>query len=195
MRYHRRIQPKERNPWHSTSARSTPQRPSSSRRGFPDPVEDGDTFAENAYIKAAAALDNTGLAMAVADDSGLCVDALDGAPGIFSARWAGEHGNDAANNQKLMRLMEGVPRERRTARFHSSVVLVERDEDGEGVTHGEGDCEGFVGTEPRGDGGFGYDPLFLPNDTPDKTMAELSADEKNAISHRFHALQDLAQKL
>lgn len=162
---------------------------------FPDPVEDGDTFAENAYIKAAAALDNTGLAMAVADDSGLCVDALDGAPGIFSARWAGEHGNDAANNQKLMRLMEGVPRERRTARFHSSVVLVERDEDGEGVTHGEGDCEGFVGTEPRGDGGFGYDPLFLPNDTPDKTMAELSADEKNAISHRFHALQDLAQKL
>ena len=91
--------------------------------------------------------------------------------------------------------MEGVPRERRTARFHSSVVLVERDEDGEGVTHGEGDCEGFVGTEPRGDGGFGYDPLFLPNDTPDKTMAELSADEKNAISHRFHALQDLAQKL
>ena len=88
---------------------------------FPDPVEDGDTFAQNAYIKAAAALDNTGLAMAVADDSGLCVDALDGAPGIFSARWAGEHGNDAANNQKLMRLMEGVPRERRTARFHSSV--------------------------------------------------------------------------
>ena len=157
---------------------------------FPDPVEDGDTFAENAYIKAAAALDNTGLAMAVADDSGLCVDALDGAPGIFSARWAGEHGNDAANNQKLMRLMEGVPRERRTARFHSSVVLVERD-----VMHGEGDCEGFVGAEPRGDGGFGYDPLFLPNDTPGKTMAELSADEKNAISHRFHALQDLAQKL
>lgn len=162
---------------------------------FPDPVEDGSTFAQNAYIKAAAALDNTGLAMAVADDSGLCVDALDGAPGIFSARWAGEHGNDAANNQKLMRLMEGVPRERRTARFHSSVVLVERDEDGEGVTYGEGDCEGYVGTQPRGDGGFGYDPLFLPNDTPGKTMAELSAGEKNAISHRFHALQDLAQKL
>ena len=162
---------------------------------FPDPVEDGDTFAENAYIKAAAALDNTGLAVAVADDSGLCVDALDGAPGIFSARWAGEHGNDAANNQKLMRLMGDVPRERRTARFHSSVVLVERDEDGEGVTHGEGDCEGFVGTEPRGDGGFGYDPLFLPNDTPGETMAELSADAKNAISPRFHALQNLARQL
>ena len=162
---------------------------------FPDPVEDGRTFLDNAMIKAQTALDETCLQIAVADDSGLCVDALHGAPGIFSARWAGEHGNDAANNQKLMRLMEGVPRERRTARFHSSVVLVERDEDGEGVTHGEGDCEGFVGTEPRGDGGFGYDPLFLPNDTPDKTMAELSADEKNAISHRFHALQDLAQKL
>lgn len=156
--------------------------------------ETGTTFAENAMLKAKAICEAANLP-AIADDSGLCVDALDGAPGIFSARWAGEHGNDAANNQKLMRLMEGVPRERRTARFHSSVVLVERDEDGEGVTHGEGDCEGFVGTEPRGDGGFGYDPLFLPNDTPDKTMAELSADEKNAISHRFHALQDLAQKL
>ena len=160
---------------------------------FGDIEEDGNTFEENSAIKACAPA-KMGY-IGIADDSGLCVDALDGAPGIFSARWAGEHGNDAANNQKLMRLMEGVPRERRTARFHSSVVLVERDEDGEGVTHGEGDCEGFVGTEPRGDGGFGYDPLFLPNDTPDKTMAELSADEKNAISHRFHALQDLAQKL
>ncbi|MGN0075470.1 MAG: RdgB/HAM1 family non-canonical purine NTP pyrophosphatase [Parafannyhessea sp.] len=162
---------------------------------YPDPVEDGKTFYDNAYIKAAAALDETGLAMAVADDSGLCVDALDGAPGIFSARWAGEHGNDAANNQKLMRLMADVPQEKRTARFHSSVVMVERDEDGEGVYRGDGDCEGYVGFEPRGDGGFGYDPLFLPNDTPGKTMAELTPGEKNAISHRFHALQDLALKL
>ena len=168
---------------------------SKAESGFAEEVEEtGETFAENARIKAEAVMRATGLA-AIADDSGLCVDALDGAPGIFSARWAGEHGNDAANNQKLMRLMGDVPRERRTARFHSSVVLVERDEDGEGVTHGEGDCEGFVGTEPRGDGGFGYDPLFLPNDTPGKTMAELSADEKNAISHRFHALQNLARQL
>ena len=119
------------------------------------------------------------------------MDALDGAPGIFSARWAGEHGNDLANNEKLMAQMADVPQEARTARFHSSIALVRGNE----VLHGDGDCEGFVGFEPRGDGGFGYDPLFLPNDTPGKTMAELTADEKNAISHRFHALEDLAAKL
>ena len=158
---------------------------------FPDPVEDGDTFFDNALIKARAAQAETGLPMAVADDSGLCVDALDGAPGIFSARWAGEHGNDAANNEKLMALMADVADPERTARFHSSVVLVRGDE----VLRGDGDCEGVVGFEPRGDGGFGYDPLFLPNDTPGKTMAELTPDEKNAISHRFHALEDLSAKL
>ncbi|MDO4428760.1 MAG: RdgB/HAM1 family non-canonical purine NTP pyrophosphatase [Atopobiaceae bacterium] len=158
---------------------------------FPDPVEDGSTFFDNALIKARAAQAETGLPMAVADDSGLCVDALDGAPGIFSARWAGEHGNDAANNEKLMAQMADVPEAERTARFHSSVVLVRGDE----VLCGDGDCEGLVGFEPRGDGGFGYDPLFLPNDTPGKTMAELTPDEKNAISHRFHALEDLSTKL
>ena len=158
---------------------------------FPDPVEDGETFFENALIKARAAQKETGLAMAVADDSGLCVDALGGEPGIYSARWAGEHGNDAANNEKLMAQMKDVPDEARTARFHSSVVLVRGDE----VLRGDGDCEGRVGYVPRGDGGFGYDPLFLPNDTPGKTMAELTADEKNAISHRFHALEDLSAKL
>ena len=158
---------------------------------FPDPVEDGDTFFDNALIKARAAQAETGLPMAVADDSGLCVDALDGAPGIFSARWAGEHGNDAANNEKLMAQMADVPEAERTARFHSSVVLVRGDE----VLRGDGDCEGLVGFELRGDGGFGYDPLFLPNDTPGKTMAELAPDEKNAISHRFHALEDLSTKL
>jgi XTP/dITP diphosphohydrolase len=162
---------------------------------FPDPVEDGQTFHDNAVIKARAALDETGLHMAVADDSGLCVDALDGAPGIFSARYAGEHGNDAANNEKLLRELGGVPAERRRARFHSSVVLVQRDEDGEEVIGGEGDCEGMVGFSPRGDNGFGYDPLFHPDDTPGKTMAELTPEQKNAISHRFHALQDLAAKL
>ena len=158
---------------------------------FPDPVEDGDTFFDNALIKARAAQAETGLPMAVADDSGLCVDALGGAPGIFSARWAGEHGNDAANNEKLMAQMADVPEAERTARFHSSVVLVRGDE----VLRGDGDCEGLVGFELRGDGGFGYDPLFLPNDTPGKTMAELTPDEKNAISHRFHALEDLSAKL
>ena len=158
---------------------------------FPDPVEDGQTFFDNALIKARAAQRETGLAMAVADDSGLCVDALDGAPGIYSARWAGEHGNDAANNEKLVRLMEGVPEDARTARFHSSVVLVRGDD----VLHGDGDCEGVVGFEPRGEHGFGYDPLFLPAETPGRTMAELTLGEKNQISHRFHALEDLASKL
>lgn len=158
---------------------------------FPDPVEDGETFFDNALIKARAAQAETGLALAVADDSGLCVDALGGAPGIFSARWAGEHGNDAANNEKLMREMAGVPDGERTARFHSSVVLVRGDE----VLRGDGDCEGRVGREPRGDNGFGYDPLFLPDETLGKTMAELTLDEKNLISHRFHALEDLAAKL
>lgn len=158
---------------------------------FPDPVEDGETFFDNALIKARAAQSETGLPMAVADDSGLCVDALDGAPGIFSARWAGEHGNDAANNDKLMAQMVDVPDEARTARFHSSVVLVR----GDVVLRGDGDCEGRVGHVPRGDGGFGYDPLFLPDDTPGKTMAELTPTEKNAISHRFHALEDLSAKL
>ena len=158
---------------------------------FPDPVEDGETFFDNALIKARAAQAQTGLPMAVADDSGLCVDALGGAPGIFSARWAGEHGNDAANNDKLMAQMAEVPDERRTARFHSSVVLVRGDE----VLRGDGGCEGRVGHAPRGDGGFGYDPLFLPDDTPGRTMAELSPTEKNAISHRFHALEDLSAKL
>ena len=144
---------------------------------YPDPVEDGETFFDNALIKARAAQAETGLPMAVADDSGLCVDALDGAPGIFSARWAGEHGNDLANNEKLMAQMADVPQEARTARFHSSIALVRGNE------------------VLRGDGGFGHDPLFLPNDIPGKTMAELTADEKNAISHRFHALEDLASKL
>lgn len=158
---------------------------------FPDPVEDGANFFENALIKARAAVAETGLPMAIADDSGLCVDALDGAPGIFSARWAGEHGNDDANNDKLERLMADVPDERRGARFHSTVVLVRGGE----VLRGDGDCEGTIGHERRGDHGFGYDPLFLPADTPGKTMAELTPGEKNAISHRFRALEDLARKL
>ena len=158
---------------------------------FPDPVENGDTFTENAIIKAQAALDETGLP-AVADDSGLVVDALGGEPGIMSARWAGVHGDDARNNAKMMREMEGVPDEKRTARFHSSVVLIRPD--GSVVT-GEGDCEGKIGYEPEGTNGFGYDPLFWPVDTPGRSMADLEPAEKNAISHRFHALTELARQL
>ncbi len=158
---------------------------------FPDPVEDGADFYENALIKARAAQAETGLPLAVADDSGLCVDALEGAPGIFSARWAGEHGNDAANNQKLLRELDGVVDGDRTARFHSSVVLVRGDE----VLRGDGDVEGTIGREPRGENGFGYDPLFWPLETPGRTMAELDPAEKNHLSHRYHALKDLASKL
>lgn len=159
---------------------------------YPDPVEDGDSFMANALIKAMAALDETGLPLAVADDSGLVVDALDGAPGILSARWAGVHGDDEANNQRLLREMDGIPDEGRTARFHSTVVLVSADGS---VLQGDGDCEGVIGHVPRGTHGFGYDPLFLPSDTPGKTMAELEPVEKNAISHRFHALDALASQL
>ncbi|MBQ9006669.1 MAG: RdgB/HAM1 family non-canonical purine NTP pyrophosphatase [Atopobiaceae bacterium] len=162
---------------------------------FPDPVEDGDDFFENALIKARAALDETGLSTAVADDSGLCVDALGGAPGIMSARWAGEHGNDDANNDKMLVEMADVPDGQRTARFHSTVVLVTRDEDGEEVLRGDGDVEGSIAHDRRGTNGFGYDPLFEMAESPGRRMAELEPEEKNAISHRFHALQDLSAKL
>lgn len=158
---------------------------------FDDPEETGTTFLENALIKAEAAVEQTGFP-AIADDSGLVVDALDGEPGVYSARYAGVHGDDAANNAKLLANMEGVADADRTARFVSVVALI--DTDGL-VTYGEGTCEGTVGYEERGEFGFGYDPLFLPDDTPGKTMAELTPDEKNAISHRFHALQALAAKL
>lgn len=158
---------------------------------FPEPVENGDSFTENAIIKAQAACEQTGLP-AVADDSGLVVDALSGEPGIMSARWAGVHGDDARNNAKLMREMEGVADEDRTARFHSSVVLIYPDGS---VLTGEGDCEGMIGREPKGENGFGYDPLFWPAETPGRTMAELEPAEKNAISHRGYALDDLARQL
>jgi XTP/dITP diphosphohydrolase len=162
---------------------------------FEDPVEDGADFYENAVIKARAALEETGLLMAVADDSGLCVDALGGAPGIMSARWAGEHGNDDANNDKMLVEMADVPEGERTARFHSTVVLVTRDEDGEEIIRGDGDVEGTIAYDRKGTNGFGYDPLFKITELGGRRMAELEPEEKNAISHRFHALQDLSAKL
>lgn len=159
---------------------------------FDEPEEDGDTFLANALIKARAAAEATGL-RAVADDSGLVVDALDGAPGIHSARWCGHHGDDAANNAKLAREMADVPEPERTARFHSCVVLVDP-ADGSYLA-GEGDCEGAIGYEGVGEHGFGYDPFFLPEATPGLTMAQLIPEQKNAISHRFKALQALAAQL
>lgn len=158
---------------------------------FEDPEETGTTFEENALIKARAAVAETGFA-AVADDSGLMVDALGGEPGVYSARYAGVHGDDAANNAKLLQNLSDVPEGERTARFVSVVALVEPSGQ---VCVGAGTREGTVGFEGRGSHGFGYDPLFLPEDTPGKTMAELTPEEKNAISHRFHALQDLCAKL
>lgn len=158
---------------------------------FDDPEETGTTFEANALIKAEAAVAETGFS-AIADDSGLVVDALDGEPGVYSARYAGVHGDDAANNAKLLRNLEIVEDADRTARFMSVVALVRADGI---VLSGEGSCEGMIGHELRGDHGFGYDPLFLPNDTPGKTMAELTPEEKNAISHRFHALQNLSREL
>lgn len=156
-----------------------------------EPEETGTTFKENALIKARAAHEATGLA-AIADDSGLIVDALDGAPGVYSARYAGEHGNDKANNDKLLRELADVPDEERTARFASVVAYITAD--GKELC-GEGFCEGMIGRTEKGDGGFGYDPLFLPKATPGKTMAELTMDEKNAISHRGAALADLLRQL
>lgn len=158
---------------------------------FDEPEENGTTFLENALIKAEAAVGATGLS-AIADDSGLVVDALGGAPGVYSARYAGIHGDDAANNEKLLSNLDGVGESERTARFMSVVAFIRNDGC---VLTGTGTCEGMIAREGRGAYGFGYDPLFLPSVVPGKTMAELEPDRKNSISHRFHALQDLASKL
>ncbi len=157
---------------------------------LPKPAETGTTFEENAFIKADAIHKETGLPT-VADDSGLMVDALNGEPGVYSSRYAGVDGDDAANNKKLLEAMENVDEYHRSARFVSCVAFVTDDF----RTCGEGFCEGQIGFTPHGTGGFGYDPLFYPNDTPGKTMAELTPDQKNEISHRRHAIDDLAQQL
>ena len=145
-------------------------------------VEDGSTFAENALIKARAVCKATGKP-AMADDSGLAVDALDGAPGIYSARFAGEQRSDADNNAKVLQLLEGVEDSKRTARFFCVIAIVLPD--GREYTV-EGTCEGTILRALRGEGGFGYDPLFYV-ESLDKTFAELTMEEKNHISHRGHA--------
>lgn len=159
---------------------------------YDEPAEDADAFEGNALIKALAAHEHTGLA-ALADDSGLVVDALDGAPGVYSARYAGVHGDDAANNEKLLRELEGVSDDRRTARFVCSLAFV--DEDGTQV-FASGTIEGRIAHGLSGEGGFGYDPLFLPDEFAGaKSLAEVTQDEKNAISHRGNALRVLKEKL
>lgn len=160
--------------------------------GYPEPEEDADTFAGNALIKARAAHEATGMA-ALADDSGLVVDALDGRPGVYSARYAGVHGDDAANNAKVLAELEGVPDEQRTGRFVCALAFV--DENGNEITV-EGAVEGRIGYELRGSEGFGYDPMFMPEAFGfEKSLAEVSQDEKNAISHRGNALRILKEKL
>lgn len=148
--------------------------------------ENGLTFEENSEIKAKAIMEATGRP-AIADDSGLSVDVLDGAPGVFSARFAGEGASDEENNEKLLRLMTEVPDESRTAKFVSVVTLCVPDGT---VLSARGECPGRINRAPEGNGGFGYDPLFVP-DGYDKTYAQITAEEKNRISHRARALRKL----
>ena len=164
----------------------------------PEPVEDGLSFSENSLIKARALARATGLP-AVADDSGLCVDVLGGAPGIFSARWSGRHGDDEANLRLLLDQISAVADPHRTARFTCAAVLVVPGEGGGAGSEEviERSMEGRLITEPIGEGGFGYDPIFVPasEDEPGaagRTSAELSPAEKNAISHRGQAFRALA---
>lgn len=148
-------------------------------------VEDGDSYAANAGRKARAYANAAGLP-ALADDSGLEVDALDGAPGIYSARYAGEGADDAANRRKLIAALDGAPAEARTARYRAVVALAFPY--ATNIRWGEGAVEGRIAMDERGGGGFGYDPLF---ELPDgRRMAELGLAEKNAISHRARALED-----
>lgn len=143
-----------------------------------NPEEDGDTFAENALIKARAVWEVAHTAV-IADDSGLCVDALDGRPGVYSARYAGEDATDADRNRKLLAELEGI--ENRAAHFTCAIAYV--DETGKARVF-EGICPGTIGFEPKGEDGFGYDPLFLCGE---KTFGEMTAEEKDAVSHRGRA--------
>ena len=152
-----------------------------------DVVEDGDTFQANAIKKAEEVRIASGYQAALADDSGLIVDALGGAPGVYSARYAGEGHNDADNNAKLMRDMEGIPTEQRTCRFASAVALAR---EGKETICVMGYAEGILLTEARGSNGFGYDPYFFYPPL-NKSFAQLSAEEKNTVSHRKHALEAL----
>ena len=152
----------------------------------PEVEETGDTFLENALLKARAYADWSGLA-AVADDSGLEVDALGGAPGVRSARYAGQGASDRANLDKLLDGLDGVPPERRTARFRCAAVLVDPEV---GKWHAEAAWDGRILDTPRGSGGFGYDPVFLP-DGWDQTSAEVDQATKDAASHRGRAFRAL----
>ena len=153
-------------------------------------VEDGETFEENSYKKAYEIMKLCGRTT-IADDSGLEVDCLDGAPGVYSARFAGTDGDDGANNRKLVTLIKDVPYEKRTGRFVSVITMVFPD--GETIV-ARGEVEGHILLEARGANGFGYDPLFVPMGY-DRTFGEIEPEIKNRISHRANALRILQQKL
>lgn len=149
--------------------------------------EDGTTFLENATIKAQTVMDMLGVPV-MADDSGLVVDALNGAPGVHSARYAGDH-DDQANNKKLLRELTGIPLGRRTAHFHTTIVALKPDG---AKLIANGRVDGRILTSPRGRNGFGYDPLFYVDEFK-CSMAELTAEQKNSISHRGRALEEFLQ--
>jgi XTP/dITP diphosphohydrolase len=153
------------------------------------PEETGSTFAENAILKASAAASASGL-LTLADDSGLEVEALGGAPGVYSARYAGEPVSDRRNCEKLLRDLASEPDGARAARFRCVVAIADRTGF---LAQAEGVCEGKIGHEPRGDNGFGYDPIFVLPDG--RTMAQLSSDEKNQTSHRAKALAAIGPEL
>jgi non-canonical purine NTP pyrophosphatase (RdgB/HAM1 family) len=159
---------------------------------WPEIVEDGDTYRQNALIKAKALVELTGKA-AIADDSGIEIDALEGAPGVRSARFAGPRATDEDNNRKMADLLDGVPPERRTARYRCVTVLLLPD--GTKI-EGEGTCEGRIALAPRGTNGFGYDPWFIPTEQErELTFGELPLEFKHGISHRGKALRQLADRL
>ncbi|MBQ4111354.1 MAG: XTP/dITP diphosphatase [Clostridia bacterium] len=157
-----------------------------------DIEENGETYEENALTKAHTAVEaGKGIYPAIADDSGLSVDALNGAPGVYSARYAGGHGDDAANNALLLKNLAQVSAEERTARFVCCIALVYPD--GREITV-RGETEGLIIDEARGEGGFGYDPYFY-YEPFGKTFSEMTAEEKNAISHRGKAIAKVAEIL
>ena len=168
---------------------------SSAELGLTDPVEDGVSFEENALIKARSAARESGL-IAIADDSGRAVDILGGSPGIFSARWSGCHGDDAANNALLLAQLADIAPAHRGAQFVCAAAAVIPHSDGGSAREVVelGTMRGALLRAPRGEGGFGYDPLFVPEGY-EKTSAELTAEEKNAISHRGKAFRALAGRL
>ena len=156
---------------------------------FVDAVEDGKTFEENALIKAKSGLAQTGY-ISVADDSGICVDYLGGAPGVYSARYSGEHGNDKQNNEKLLSELADVPMEKRTAYYVAAIACVFPD--GRQFTV-RGECHGHIAfSEQQGDGGFGYDPLFISEIGP---FSQVTDEQKDAVSHRGRALIKFKEEL